>query len=118
MHEYGIIKQITDSIQTECRKKNITEVSDFTLFVSKHSGFHSDHIAECFKMIQKENPMFLKTKIFIEEKESYAKCNYCQNRFMMESDIALCPTCGMVGVPEVASPIVLGKVQVNYTDKK
>jgi len=93
MHEMRIAKEIIEVTYREMTARQLSGISEIGLKIGILSGISSEALRFSFEAATAETPLS-KAELKIELTPIRASCNSCQNNFVVDDFVFICPGCG------------------------
>ena len=93
MHEGSIVKSLFDIASKIKEDEKLTEIQKVKVVIGKFHMIVDDVFLMYFDLMKKEYKGFENAELIIEEKDVKVKCKKCNEIFMIEDPIFICPKC-------------------------
>jgi hydrogenase nickel incorporation protein HypA/HybF len=94
MHELSIAQSIADAVTAKASECKAARVKNVRLKIGEASGVVTDSLTFCFEMLTSLNPLLEGARLVIDTTAHRARCQHCEQEFVVADFIARCPTCG------------------------
>ncbi|CCQ97302.1 Hydrogenase expression/synthesis HypA [[Clostridium] ultunense Esp] len=97
MHELALMGDILSLVEKDVKERNFTKVNQIHLIVGDLSNAMPDALEMAFEIYRASGIPFLTedSKLVIEREEAKARCVLCNEEYIPDQRLALCPHCGM-----------------------
>ncbi|EIJ69506.1 hydrogenase maturation nickel metallochaperone HypA [Pasteurella bettyae] len=95
MHEMSLTQNIMEIVEEQCRKNNVSKVTDLWLEIGPLSCIEPDAIEFCFDVCSKDTLME-NCKLHFIPIPAQAYCWHCEKLVEIKAHQDACPECGSI----------------------
>lgn len=92
MHEFSVVQSLMELIEKNVMENNAKSVSKVVLKIGKMSGIEPHLLKIAFDTF-KEKTVCENAQLEIKLQDVVARCEDCQNEFIVENNQFVCPKC-------------------------
>ena len=93
MHEGSIVKSLFDIANKIKEDENLVEIHKIKVIVGKFQQIVDEVMFMYFDLMKKEYKGFENAELIHEERDVKIKCKNCNQTFLIEEPIFICPNC-------------------------